>query len=45
MPKPPTITIDMDKRCSKCGKRGAIAENKTGLCIACVLKALKRRLK
>lgn len=40
-----TITIDMDKRCSKCGKFGAVAENKAGLCLNCIDKLLKAKWK
>jgi len=40
-----TITIDMDKKCSKCGKAGAIAENKAGLCLKCIEKILKNKWK
>ena len=40
-----TITIDMDKKCSKCGKAGAIAENKAGLCLKCIGKILDNKWK
>jgi hypothetical protein len=36
----PTITIDLDKRCAECRKKGAgVAAN--GLCLACTTKAIK----
>ena len=38
MSEMPTITINIDKRCKRCGKTGA-CDN--GLCLDCVLKALK----
>lgn len=28
------LTIDLDVRCKKCGKRGA--EERTGLCLGCI---------
>jgi hypothetical protein len=35
-----TITIDLDKRCAECRKKGAgVAAN--GLCLACTTKAIK----
>ena len=37
-----TITIDMDKPCQRCGKKGS-APN--GLCLTCILKSLKVSLK
>lgn len=44
MPDKPTITIDMDKKCVKCGHKGAC---QNGLCMACnadeVLARAKRR--
>ena len=39
MVETPTITIDMDKKCVRCGKGGA---GKGGLCLACVSKAIAR---
>lgn len=44
----PTITIDMDKKCTKCGEEGALP---SGICLACftkyqlpkVLKKMKNR--
>ena len=39
------ITIDMDQRCSKCGKGGALVENKAGLCMDCIAKILAKRSK
>jgi hypothetical protein len=36
----PTITINLDKRCAECKKRGSgTAAN--GLCLACTTKAIK----
>ena len=40
-----TITINMDKKCSNCGKGGAVEENKAGLCMKCISKLLKVKLK
>ena len=37
------ITIDMDKKCSKCGKGGAITENKAGLCMDCIAKIMAKK--
>lgn len=44
---PSTIIIDMDKKCSKCGKEGTLP---SGICLACftkhklprILKRMKR---
>lgn len=33
----PTIEIDSDRKCSKCGKDGAC---KSGLCLSCILKKI-----
>jgi len=33
------INIDMDKKCSRCGKGGA---TDGGLCMTCVVKAMKK---
>jgi hypothetical protein len=33
------ITIDMDAKCKRCGKKGAMP---TGLCLACVTKGIER---
>lgn len=33
------ITIDMDKKCKRCGKGGA---TQSGLCLKCVLKAIQK---
>jgi hypothetical protein len=35
--KTPTITVDMDKKCSECGDAGAM---KSGLCLKCVAKRI-----
>ena len=37
------ITINMDNKCSKCGKAGAIEENKAGLCIDCIAKIMNKK--
>lgn len=34
----PTITVNMDKKCKRCGKGGA---TDGGYCLKCVLKNLK----
>ena len=39
MNKTPTITIDPDKKCKSCGKRGA---TQSGICLKCVVKRLKQ---
>lgn len=42
MPDPdgvPTITIDMDTRCTRCRKRGATP---CGLCLGCAAKLLEK---
>ena len=31
----PTITINMDKKCTKCGKEGALP---SGICLSCFTK-------
>lgn len=33
-----TINIDMDKKCSRCGKKGACDND---LCMKCIAKAMK----
>jgi len=33
-----TIEIDMDRKCKRCGKGGALP---TGICMRCLTKALK----
>ena len=33
-----TINIDLDKKCTRCGKKGA---TQGGVCLACVAKAVK----
>ena len=35
MKEVPTITIDMDEKCTKCGKEGALP---SGICLACFTK-------
>ena len=35
----PTIIIDMDKKCSTCGKAGAC---QNGLCLKCISKKIKK---
>jgi NMD protein affecting ribosome stability and mRNA decay len=39
----PTITVNMDKKCSFCGKGGAVAENRAGLCMSCIVKAIRAK--
>ena len=34
----PTITLDMDKRCNRCGRPGAAGN---GLCLKCVIWAMR----
>lgn len=34
-----TITIDMDKKCKRCGEKGATTQN--GLCLKCINQAIK----
>ena len=38
----PTITVDMDKRCNRCGKWGA---SESGLCLGCVNEVIRKRRK
>ena len=38
----PTITINMDKKCSECGKKGAA---QCGLCIRCAGDRAIRKIK
>jgi hypothetical protein len=38
-----TININLDKKCSKCGKPGPVGENKAGLCLACIAKIASKR--
>ena len=40
MNETPTITIDMDRRCDKCGKKGAA---QGGLCLNCVSKIIAEK--
>jgi ribosomal protein S14 len=40
-----TININLDKKCSKCGKPGAIGENKAGLCLSCISKLASKSFK
>ena len=35
----PTIEINLDKKCKRCGEKGA---TKNGLCLKCVTLALQR---
>lgn len=37
----PTITVDMDKKCSKCGEEGALV---SGICMSCASESVKQRL-
>ncbi len=37
----PTITVNMDEKCKECGKGGATP---SGLCLVCVVKAMKGKL-
>ena len=37
----PTITINMDKKCSECGKPGA---SDSGICLSCATKAITGRV-
>lgn len=39
MPKTAIINVDLDKKCHHCGKGGA---TQSGLCMACIAKAVKR---
>jgi len=39
-----TITIEMDKRCIRCGKEGAVKEAR-GLCLKCIEKNLIKKWK
>jgi hypothetical protein len=41
----PTISIDTDKACSKCGKDGAVKENPDGLCMTCIGNNISERIK
>ena len=34
----PTITIDMDKECKQCGRKGAAGN---GICMKCILKNMR----
>ena len=38
----PNITIDMDRTCRKCGKKGATG---SGLCLKCIAKRIKMPMK
>ena len=38
----PNITIDFDKKCSRCGRAGVVKENKAGLCMTCIAKLLEK---
>lgn len=33
-----TININIDEKCSRCGKPGRVGENKAGLCLSCIAK-------
>jgi len=37
--KPYTIHVNLDAKCKRCGKSGAV--EKSGICMACVAKAVK----
>lgn len=37
------ITINDDIRWSKCGKRGAVAQNPSGLCLECIRKIVLKK--
>ena len=37
----PTITVHMDRKCKRCGKKGA---TNAGVCLRCVADALDRKL-
>ena len=39
MDKIPTIHVDLDVKCKRCGKGGAMRES--GICMACMTKAIK----
>ena len=39
MDKPYTIHVDLDAKCKRCGKGGAV--EKSGICMACIAKAIK----
>ena len=39
MDKSPTIHVNLDAKCTRCGK-GGVVEN-SGICMACVAKAVK----
>lgn len=36
----PTITINMDKHCAECGKKGAA---ESGICLSCSAKAMSSK--
>ena len=40
MSKPYTIHVDLDAKCKRCGKGGAVESS--GICMACVAKGVKR---
>ena len=42
MSEPWTLTIDENKRCPECGKRGAsvLADGRLGRCLKCALKKI-----
>jgi len=42
MKETPTITIDMDKKCTDCGEKGVIGR---GLCLKCGTALFKKQLK
>ncbi len=39
------IEINMDAKCSACGKGGAIKDQRDGLCMECISKRMKAELK
>lgn len=40
MTKPYTIHVDLDAKCKRCGKAGAVETS--GICMACVAKGVKK---
>ncbi len=38
MDKPVIINVDLDRKCKRCGQKGA---TQSGICLTCIAKAIK----
>ena len=41
----PTITVNTEKSCSKCGEGGAVEQNPDGLCMECISDNISKKIK